>query len=146
MTLTALSSLQVSNYLQSVGVDGSVVMIKDLKQPLDRNYVVNMDPDVNGPGTHWTGLVVTSSNFLYFDSFGAPPPLHIVSLARSVGVPILWNNFIVQDINSDACGYFCVLFLLAMKSNPSSRTFNAFVNKFHDNTADNEQILRDIFL
>ena len=146
MKLTALSSLQVANYLQLLDVDGDIFMIADLPQFVTGQcIVVNIDPTENGAGTHWTAFLVGSSNVFYFDSFGAPPPLKIVSLARNAGLPIFWNNFIVQDINSDACGYYCVLFLYEMQSRPSKATFNAFVNKFHDNTLQNEHIVFHIF-
>lgn len=146
MKLSALSSLQVQNYLSLLGVNGEVVMIDELNSFVPGQFtVVNIDPTPNGAGTHWTAVVVNRSRLLYFDSFGAPPPVKIVTLARSAGLPILWNNFIVQDINSDACGYYCVLFLWAMKTKQSVESYNAFVNTFYDDTLQNEHIMENIF-
>lgn len=146
MKLSALSSLQVQNYLRLLEVNGEVVMINDLNILAPGQFtVVNIDPTPNGEGTHWTAIVVNKSRLLYFDSFGAPPPVKIVTLARNAGLPILWNNFIIQDFNSDACGYYCVLFLWAMKTKQSVASYNAFINTFYDDTQQNERIMLNIF-
>lgn len=143
--LEALDSFTAAKFLKDNGVDGHVVMISDI-DATPGFYLVNLDPDPSSGGTHWTAMVLDKNKMLYFDSFGAPPPTAIVEVARRKRVPIHWNNFIVQNVDSHACGYYGIMFLVAMAKNNNPANFNSFVNFFYDNTAHNEKLVEDIFI
>lgn len=143
--LRALSTIQIEKYFQTWNVNALCVPIALLEPVNNGKYIVNLDPNPEGTGTHWTALCVHGSHYIYFDSFGAPPPTAIINSARKNNKFVAWNNFIVQDYNSDACGYYCLLFILLMSKNPSVNSFNEFINSFNDNTQDNESMLNKIF-
>ena len=71
-------------------------------------YIINLD-DVTGPGTHWTCMRCIDDIVLYFDSFGLPPPKDIVKFGRKR--KIIYSADQIQDIMSEACGYYVLDFM-----------------------------------
>lgn len=69
--------------------------------------IVNLDSST-GPGTHWVCYVVDKKLpfNLYFDSFGLPPPEELVDYLS--GKKLTYNSSQIQNIESSACGYYCV--------------------------------------
>ena len=82
----------------------------------------------------------------YFDSFGAPPPNEIILFTKKKKGHLLYSNWIIQDLKSEACGWYCLGFLLYMWKNRQNinmkEVFNQFVNNFQDDTLKNDEILR----
>lgn len=104
-------------------------------------YIVNMQNDADGDGTHWVcfkyGYPVT-----YYDPFGIAPPIEIMKICKR---NLIWNNKQIQDMNSTACGWFCIACILSdyCDCNRDTQThFHRFVNSFTDNTMMNEKILK----
>jgi len=63
-----------------------------------------------GVSSHWVCIVnkPDSKYIEYFDSFGVPPPDSFLEyMRRSNKQPVGTTNEI-QNINSDACGWYCV--------------------------------------
>ena len=112
-------------------------------KPVNGCYVINLQSSTQGNGTHWTGLFIYKKMSYYFDSFGASPPKK-----KKVG-HLLYNNWIIQDLKSEACGWYCLEFLLYMWKNRQNinlkEVFNQFVNNFQDDTLRNDEILRQFF-
>ena len=81
----------------------------------------------------------------YFDSFGAPPPVEIINFTKKKkGGHLLYNNWIIQDLKSESCGWYCLGFLLYMWKNRQNinmkEIFNQFVNNFVDDALKNEAL------
>ena len=96
-----------------MGIKINEIALKDaFKSKIkDGFYIVNLDDD-NGQGTHWTCFLINDPYCIYFDSFGLPPPNDIRKYARKYAI-ISFNNQI-QDIRSEACGYYCLDFMKYM--------------------------------
>ena len=111
--------------------------------------IINMQSSTQGTGTHWVALYVHKSNAFYFDSFGALPPNEIMAFVKQrKGCHLYYNNWIIQDLKSDACGWYCIAFLIYMHQNRNrdlKEVYNEFSNNFVDDTAKNDEILKSFF-
>ena len=129
----------------------SICMKNELPTALkDGCYIVNMQSSTAGSGTHWVSLFVYKDNSYYFDSFGATPPVELINFVKKrKGCHLLYNNFIIQDLKSESCGWYCLAFLLCMFENRTRQNFkdvyNEFVNKFAEDTTKNDDILKSFF-
>jgi len=115
--------------------------MKDYNEDLKKGfYIVNLD-DVGGSGTHWTALYFDGKLNIYFDSFGVKPPTNIERLLGN----FIYNKEHIQDLNSDLCGYYCILFIKYLYHSRSKYyRFSEFVNLFYLPER-NEQILKKLF-
>ena len=82
------------------------------------------------PGSHWIALSRTNKNIFIFDSFGIGYiPKNIYKIYKNFN--IIANIYRIQDINSNLCGLFCILFCL-YKVDTKNR-FIEFLNVFNVN-------------
>ena len=78
----------------------------------DGNYIINMD-NSTGIGTHWTAFLINKNKGIYFDSFGCFPPQNVIDFVKQKSnIRFGYNNFIMQDLESEKCGFYCIAFLL----------------------------------
>jgi hypothetical protein len=125
---------------------------KLMMYPLMNNsfYIINSQDSTEGTGTHWTCLFLNKSQSYFFDSYGASPSNSIVEYCKKFTKNLLFNNFIVQDLDSDNCGYYCIGWILFMNRNCNKKysnfkfVMNDFLNAFNDDTKDNDKILEGI--
>ena len=82
-----------------------VYPIDMLPQSCEGMYVINTDEHYR-PGEHWIAVY----NNEYFDSFGFPPL--DVRIRHFMGSTIIHNNIPLQQMLSNACGFYCVYYLL----------------------------------
>ena len=121
------------------------------KSVKDGCYIINLQSSTSGSGTHWTALFIVREYAYYFDSFGAPPPIEVCKFVkRRKGSHLIYNNFIIQDLASESCGWFSLAFLLWMYNHISNlkemnKIFNEFIDGFSDNTKVNDEILKTFF-
>ena len=81
-------------------------------------------------GSHWCSLSRTNNNIFIFDSFGVGHiPKNIYNIY--INFNIITNIYRIQDINSNLCGLFCVLFCLYKVNNKNK--FIEFLNMFNVN-------------
>ena len=109
-------------------------------------HVINLAQ--KNPGTHWTVLAIPKSLncAYYFDSYGVIPDDSIInSLKKQKINKIYFNQYAIQSLNSKACGYFCLAFMLAMKDDISLDNYNYFINYFTPYALKNEQLLLNFF-
>ena len=115
----------------------------------DGCYIVNMQSSTQGNGTHWVGLFLYKTQTFYFDSFGASPPDEIMKFVKKrKDCHLFFNNWIIQDLKSESCGWFCIAFLKYLYQNLQSDlkvVYNDFVNNFADDTKLNDDILKSFF-
>ena len=113
------------------------------------NYIINLDSSNGGKnkGTHWTALVIHNKDALFFDPFGATPSIEIRQFVkRRKGVHLGFNNWVIQDLISENCGYFCLSFLMNIQPNSLYETANDYINQYEDDTKKNDDILRRQFI
>ena len=82
------------------------------------------------PGSHWCSLSRKNSSIFIFDSFGVGHiPKNVYKIYENFN--IITNIYRIQDINSNLCGLFSILFCL-YKVNSKNR-FIEFLNMFNVN-------------
>ena len=90
-------------------------------------------------GHHWVAIFYNHGSVEFFDSFALPPWvydermttfLHHTARAREV----LFNDVPLQDVDSDACGHYCILFGVARSGGD---TFHNIVKEMSTLTRDN---------
>lgn len=110
-------------------------------------YIINLD---NSSGTHWVAVFHHVDFILYFDSFGVMPFKNLYN--QSIKKPVHYNIFIIQDINSVLCGWYCIGFLKYIQQNYKNllknpvKTYNNYILKFKNNTNINDSIIIDYIL
>jgi len=117
----------------------------------DGCYIINLQSSTSGNGTHWLGLFIHKNNAYYFDSYGAPPSVEIIKFVKKrKGCHMYYNNFIIQVLKSQNCGWHTLVFLLwcysyILFSKDMKNMFNEFVKSFVDDTKENDKILKEFF-
>ena len=87
---------------------------------------------------------------VFFDSFGCVPAIEVIEFIRRSKLKSYgYNNWIIQDLHSQFCGFFCLAFFIYIKKPLKEQNFitlsNDFVNMFVDNTKKNDAILKEFF-
>ena len=118
------------------------------KLPIENgNYIINLDDNI---GSHWTALNINKNKGIYFDSFGCVPPQNVISFVKQKpNIKFGYNNFIIQDLESEKCGFYCIAFLLFLnrsKNKDIYKATNDFIELFKDNTLENDEILKKYLL
>ena len=115
-------------------------------------YIINNQSSTEGNGTHWCALFLSKNISFFFDSFGCSPSVEIVKFVkRFESKHLYYNNFIIQDLKSDNCGYYSIAFILFIERNKKDNYSNLleiideFINYFDDNTKRNDRILEALF-
>ena len=71
----------------------------------DKGFV-NIDDGRMG-GSLWTCFIVKDVKSYYFDSLGVAPDKFLL---EQLSKPIIYHNYIIQDIDSKLCGSYCLYF------------------------------------
>ena len=119
--------------------------LKDIKLQ-NGGYVINYGNVENG-GTHYVSFYVSDNYCFMFDSFGAPFDSDILSFVKPIRIKA-YNQWIIQDLNDDHCGFYCIAFIFyASKCRPDQlfKTSNNFISLFDSSTINNLPILKNIF-
>lgn len=140
----SLSNFDIVDIIQSQGVDDfhGVYMKDQLPDRLQRgSYVINLQSSKDGNGTHWVCLYYTPNFSYYYDSYGFIAPLEV----QKKIMPYMYNDLEIQDIDSTACGFYCVAFILYLNKKMNiEKAFMEFINLFGKDTERNEAILYQI--
>ena len=76
----------------------------------NKSLIFNLQ-NSNESGSHWVSLSRKNNNIFIFDSFGIGDiPNKLYKIYKNYN--IITNIYRIQDINSNLCGLFCVLFCL----------------------------------
>jgi hypothetical protein len=140
MKSNSLSNIDITNILRAQGIELNGIFMKDeLPKKLKKGfYVINLasNTDNNG-GTHWTAFYHGSDNY-YFDAFGFIAPMEVDKRFKSY----VYNTSQIQDINSTACGFYCIGFIIYMNSQKNKMEgYKSFVNLFSSDTKENDKKL-----
>lgn len=139
--LKELTDQDITNIIEQLGLKINGIYSKDKTPKLEKGfYVINLQDSDDGNGTHWTCLYYLDSVYsYYFDSFGFPPPQEIQNKLKNY----VYSNKQIQDINSSACGYYCIGFIKFMTGKKDiEKAYKIFTEDiFSDNTKKNDYIL-----
>jgi hypothetical protein len=115
--------------------------------PMYGNYIVNLQDSTAGTGTHWMLLILKRGESFYFDSYGAPMPEDVIDFAKKLNEKLAYSQFIVQDFDSQLCGYYDIGLAIYLKEHPGELRdkSNDFINMFVDDTRKNGPILKKYF-
>ena len=100
----------------------------------NKSMTINLQ-DSNQPGSHWIALKRVENSIFVFDSFGIGYlpvgylPVGIFKVYKNH--KIITNIYRIQDISSNLCGMFCVLFILY--DIKSKNNFINFLTLFNTN-------------
>ena len=100
------------------------------------NYIINLESSNGGQnnGTHWTCLVVSNKDTMFYDPYGAPPSIEIRSFVQQrKNTHLGFNNWVVQDLKSENCGYFVLSFLIHIQIGGPTDMYkraNDYLNQF----------------
>lgn len=141
--LHGLTNIQIDHYLQDEPKFAGCFSLDQLPKRISMNhgYIINLDKST-GPGTHWVAVWTGKTNTIYFDSFGVGPATEIIKFMQTINKPMFFNSYQVQNIDSEACGFFCMFFLEHMFVFDN---FGEFTNHFTLDTVSNEHELENDF-
>ena len=95
----------------------------------NKSLIFNLE-NSDKKGSHWVSLSRKNNNIFIFDSFGVGYiPNNLYKIYKNYN--IITNIYRIQDINSNLCGLFCVLFCLYKVD--SKNKFISFLNLFNPN-------------
>ena len=138
--MNTLSNIDIINKLKEYGIIINEVTSKDLlpNKLLNGWYIINLQNHNKGHGTHWTCFYYSLGEVsLYFDSFGFNCPEHLHLKLN----PYIYNHKEIQDLDSSACGWFCIALIKYMNPNINVKMFRRFCNSFSNKTFLNDRIL-----
>jgi hypothetical protein len=120
------------------------VFSKDQLPQLKRDtfYIVNLQDSDDGGGTHWTAFYYNKLlESFYWDSYGFIAPTDVEEKIT----PYEFNNSEIQDMDSSACGYFCVAFIKILHNKVNKKeAYKAFLSLFKHHPAKNDKILHNL--
>ena len=93
---------------QTKNVFRGVFAMDQLPKMVKGMYVINTD-NHNEPGEHWVA-VYCHDYVEYFDSYGLLP--QDVRLFEFLGKDFVYNNVALQLPMSNACGFYCIYYLI----------------------------------
>jgi hypothetical protein len=114
----------------------------------DGGYIINYGNRENG-GTHYVAFYIFENYCFLFDSFGAPFDSDVLKFVDKIKNKA-YNQWIIQDIKDDHCGFYCVAFLFyaynfAILPNQLFKVSNFFINNFKTTSEKNLNILKALF-
>ena len=138
----SLSNTDIVKIVADMGLRFNGVYSRDdLPHLREGFYVINLD-DHKSKGTHWTAFYYNPTNHsIYFDAFGFPPPEEVERKIK----PYTFNDIDIQDIDSSACGYYCIAFIKFLSNHKDKyKAFETFINLFSEDTKQNDKVLYKI--
>ena len=86
---------------------------------------------------------------MFYDPYGAPPSIEIRNFVkRRKNAHLGFNNWVIQDLKSENCGYFVLSFLIYLSPKKHTKYTNLYtesnhyLNRFVDDTRNNDKILK----
>lgn len=141
--MNELSNFKIMEILNKKNLPINGIYSKDRLPTLKKGfYIINIQNSDEGSGTHWTSLYYDNDhNNIYFDSFGFPAPMEIQQHLKSYS----YNDKQIQNIDSTACGYYCIAFILYMNNKKNKvEAFENFLKIFKTNKLHNDIILKNL--
>lgn len=146
----SLTNFDIDTFFKGNGNYSGCVSKHQLKNVNNgKFYVVNIDDDPIGNGTHWVAVLGGKRYNCYFDPFGVPPDDTIMKILKKNRKKVLYNTNQIQHLESVMCGYYCVHFCEFMDKKSSKENhqpaYLRFLLQFSDDPLENEKTIRSIF-
>jgi hypothetical protein len=141
-----LSNFDIINIIKELQLDycfGGVCSKDQLPKELrTKFYIVNMQDHDEGEGTHWIVFYYNKPlTSIYFDSFDFPPPEDVEEVIKEC----IYNDEDIQDLESTACGYFCIALIKFLHDKQDKQeAYKGFVKIFKLDTSQNDRILQKL--
>jgi len=104
--------------------------------------IVNTDPH-SKPGTHWVAIYVDEyRRGAFFDSYGRPPLREFASFMQRNSVVSEYSHRMLQDVSSNVCGEYCVLYLYYRSIGVG---MSEFLDLFSSDTVVNDNVAERLF-
>lgn len=146
MNLGSLTDVQIKEIASKNGLDIEIYCRDTIPRTKSEKWsILNLDKS-SGDGTHWTAYK-NGTNKIYFDSMGVVPPQELDDIFED---DYIYNTTQIQDLNSTACGWYCLAFICFMclprgvSPKDESKQFKRFISLFNRVTCFNDYILRQI--
>ena len=147
----ALTNFEVEHLAKLLGITNlnSVCLQEELKEKKlkDGAYIVNYGTYKNG-GTHYVCVLIEANSAFHFDSFGAKYSDDVADFIKPKD-HIAYNQFIMQDLDSSLCGWYCLGLIYYLKKNkgklPLFARCNEYINLFKQDNTKNGAIVRQLF-
>lgn len=115
--------------------------------PIPCFLVANTDVS-NEPGEHWIAIaLMAGGSAVFFNSFGLPPlvPEIVTFIRRNAPNHLKYSNIVLQDGNSESCGWFCIAFIEHLARGGTLESFVALFTHVRRNVGlKNERILAEL--
>ncbi len=142
------SNIELLNIARNKGITNLKVIMKDEFNIVpDTFYIINLQSSDNA-GTHWTFCYCGYNICFYMDSYGAVPPEIIQNKLKRKYGEIHYSAYVIQDLKSQMCGYYCLGLVLLLHDKPETEIIkwsNNYINMFVDDTTKNNSILQKFF-
>lgn len=90
-------------------------------------------------GSHFVTIIAFPSYVYYIDSFGKPSMGGVNSFLSRLNRPVFFNTKKIQDVTSNSCGLYSILFVLFFNASKKFRRKNPLT--FSNDLSKNEQYL-----
>jgi hypothetical protein len=145
-----LSNYDIENICSELNIPIHGVFMKDElpSTPLNGHYIVNLESESEGNGTHWLSLSIKGLNAYHFDSFGALPNEEIINFCKKGHCRLGYNSFQIQNFNSELCGWYCIANIFVIQKSGLNNIYesaNLFSNLFSAKTLANANILKQFY-
>jgi hypothetical protein len=145
-----LSNFEIDNICNQLHIPLRGVFMKDElpNECLTGHYIINLQSESEGNGTHWLSLTIYNQNAYHFDSFGVQPNQEVIEFCKKGHCKLGYNTFQIQNINSELCGWYCIANLFVLQFcgfKDIYRGSNLFINLFSKNTIQNGNILKHFY-
>lgn len=106
-------------------------------------YIVNMQNEGEGGGTHWIMVYnCKPSTCVYFDSFGIDPPQEILFRMKETKKKCIMSDVEIQNIKSQMCGYYCLYVIDHLEK--GEKFTDILLSDFSFNTLKNEGYINEV--
>ena len=125
-----LSNILINNLLKNLKNFEACYSKEQIPLIENNKYFISNLHNNDQKGSHWVSLSRKNNDIFIFDSFGIGDiPTNLYEIYKNYN--IITNIYRIQDINSNLCGMFCVLFCLYKVH--SKNEFISFLNLFNSN-------------
>jgi hypothetical protein len=136
-----ISNIDLIELGKSKNVNICVCMKDEFKIIPNTNfYIINLN-NFGESGSHWVCVILNKYECFYFDSFGGTPPNCIHKKLIKKYKEIHYNCFIIQNLHSNMCGYYCLGLIFTCDLNNLIQSCDNYINIFNDDTKMNNNIL-----
>ena len=138
----ALSNFEIDSYFSGRPEYGGTFSKDTLPNKMENKfYIINLD-DSTGGGSHWV-LAMGLKRTIYFDPFGAPPPINAMRFMKTRKKTMYYSTLQLQDIKSSLCGYYCIYIIDQITSH---RDFlDIIAQDFNNDEAVNDKYIMKYF-